>query len=93
MRYCLDYERNSFLELCAEAMSFNSSAERLSVLASEENIFIRYWVARNPNTPVKILEQLATEEYYRVRCGVVENLNCPHYLKKAIKFKKLLRKL
>jgi hypothetical protein len=85
MKYCLA----DFIELSAEAMSFNSSVERLSVLASEEDIFICWCAASNPNT----LEKLATDKVFGVRYWVARNPNTPHFIKKSLKFKELLRKL
>ena len=40
-------------------------------------ISIREDIARNPNTPSKILEQLATDEHSSVRWWVAQNPNIP----------------
>jgi len=49
----------------------------LQLLARDENREVRWWVARNTNTPVSILEQLAGDEDGTVRRGVAENPNTP----------------
>jgi hypothetical protein len=49
--------------------------------------------ARDPNTPIKTLEQLATDEDWDVRWRVAENPNTPHYIKKCLKIQDNLTKL
>ena len=49
--------------------------------------------ANNPNTPPKSLEQLATDEDWRVRYWVAQNPNTPHYIKKYLKIQNQLSRL
>ena len=55
----------------------NTPVESLSVLATDENSAVRYWVARNPNTSVESLKVLATDEDPDVRCEVARHPNTP----------------
>lgn len=45
------------------------SKELLAYLSSHKNNLIRYWVARNPNTPINILKILSKDENWYVCCN------------------------
>ena len=49
--------------------------------------------AKDPNTPPKSLEQLATDEDFWVCYRVTQNPNTPHYIKKYLKIQKQLSRL
>ena len=55
----------------------NTPQETLSLLATDEDYYVRWAVAQNPNTPQETLSLLATDEYFYVRCGVAYNPNSP----------------
>ena len=57
------------------AQDLNTPQETLKQLATDEDYYVRYWVARNPNTPQETLQQLATDEDSSVRYWVAENPN------------------
>ena len=53
----------------------NTPPETLTILARDEDSYVRYSVAQNPNTPPETLTFLARDEDYWVRCGVARNPN------------------
>jgi hypothetical protein len=74
------------MNLIEEAENLNTSPERLSVLATDENCNVRWWVAWNPNTPAKTLEQLSYDKKIGVCCAVARNLNTPVKLLELLAF-------
>ncbi|KKL73503.1 hypothetical protein LCGC14_2074250 [marine sediment metagenome] len=46
----------------------NTSKELLIYLSSNKHSLVRYYVAGNSNTPVKVLEKLSRDENWCVRC-------------------------
>jgi len=67
----------SYDEKIKLALNPNTPAETLKVLATDEDSYVRSFVAKNPNTPVETLKVLATDEYPGVRCWVARNPNIP----------------
>ena len=59
----------------AAAQNPNTPSEALELLATDEDSYVRYWVARNPNTPPEALKLLATDEDRYVRHNVLLNPN------------------
>jgi 3-methyladenine DNA glycosylase AlkC len=53
-------------------------------LANSKDWNDRYWVAKNPNCPIHLLEKLADDKDWLVRESVAKNPNCPQYLKDYI---------
>ena len=49
--------------------------EELAILATDEDYYVRYWIARNPNTPIETLVILATDEDVDVRYWIASNPN------------------
>jgi hypothetical protein len=62
--------------LCAEAASDSTSPERLRALAKKGRA-IALEVARNPSTPLDLLEDLSREKDVLVRSAVVQNPSAP----------------
>jgi len=62
----------------------NTPTKTLELLATDEDWYVRYWVARNPNTPTKTLEQLATDEYCSVRYWVARNPNRTEIIERLV---------
>jgi hypothetical protein len=58
-------------------------------LANDNNIYVRWHVAWNPNTLPETLACLADDGYY-VRLGVARNLNTPQYIKTYLRLKNVL---
>ena len=54
-----------------------TSLEELEILAKDDGSYVRYFVAKNENTPVPVLEKLAEDKEVIVRSGVAENKNTP----------------
>ena len=59
----------------SQALNPNTSPEILFVLATDEDVDVRYWVAKNPNTSAETLSVLATDEDENVRYWVAKNPN------------------
>ncbi len=55
----------------------STPSEELTLLANDENSYVRRWVADNPNTPPETLTLLASDEDSVVRRIVAENPNTP----------------
>ena len=55
----------------------NASPEMIEELAEDEDSYVRYEVAKNPNTPIDILTKLAEDENSDVRWGAIRNPNTP----------------
>ena len=53
----------------------NSGTIKLILDSFSKDDTIRYWVARNLNTPVFILEKLSKDKDWRVRIGVSYHYN------------------
>jgi hypothetical protein len=49
----------------------------LAILSHDEDVYVRYYVASNPQTPAEMLVTLATDKDYYVREGVASNANTP----------------
>jgi hypothetical protein len=50
-------------------------------LANSTDWLDRRSVAKNPNSPIHLLEKLADDNILNVCCVVATNPNCPQYLK------------
>ena len=74
----------SLTERIKLARNPNTSVETLSVLATDENPSVRYWVARHPNTPVETLSVLATDEDSDVRYWVARHPNATEIVKRLV---------
>jgi hypothetical protein len=59
------------------AIDVNTTPENLTILAKDENYYVRWNVARNPNTPPETLTILATDKEPDVRWYVSQNPNTP----------------
>ena len=57
------------------ARSFTTSPETLDRLANDENPYVRYWVAWNPNASPEALERLVNDVDSGVRFRVACNTN------------------
>ena len=57
------------------AQNPNTPQETLSLLATDEDYYVRCGVAANPNTPQETLSLLATDGDYNVRWVVALNPN------------------
>ena len=67
------------LELAADP---NTTPEILKTLATDDDYYVRYWVARHPNTTPEILKSLATDGDHSVRYWVAQHPNTtPEILK------------
>jgi hypothetical protein len=55
----------------------NTPPEVLTILARDEDYWVRCGVARSPNTPPETLTILARDKDWGVRCGVAWNPNTP----------------
>jgi hypothetical protein len=53
-------------------------------LATDEDSWVRFYVAQNPNTPQETLELLATDEYYYVRHWVAQNPNRTELIERLV---------
>ena len=58
-------------------LNTNTLQETLSLLATDEDYYVRWGVAQNPNTPQETLSLLATDEDSSVRWEVARNPNTP----------------
>jgi len=67
------------------ALSKSTSKGVLTILSKDEESYVRYGVADNPNTPIEILMILSKDEDYNVRYNVARNPNTPIEIKKGIK--------
>ena len=67
-----------------QAKDPNTSPETLSVLATDENWSVRYWVAKNPNTSTETLAVLATDEDKDVRYFVGQNHNATELIHRMV---------
>lgn len=64
----------------------------LTLLSSSKDMSARWAVAKNPHTPVSILEQLSTDEVNLVRALVATNINTPKpILQKLFNDEKIVR--
>lgn len=72
------------------AHSLDCPVDLLEVFSDDDNWFVRWGVATNPNCPVQLLEELANRED-GVYCLVAENPNCPQYLKEYLNVKNFIR--
>jgi hypothetical protein len=59
-----------------QAIDPSTPSKALELLTTDEDDYVRRFVARNPNTPPKILKQLATDEDYDVH----EEASQKHFL-------------
>ena len=59
---------------CKLADNKGTSKKILTILSTDESWIVRYCVASNPNTPVEVLEQLATNKDSDVRYSAQANL-------------------
>jgi len=59
------------------AQNPNTPPETLTILARDEDSYVRWRVANNPNTPPETLTILARDENCLVRCKVAYNPNTP----------------
>jgi predicted lactoylglutathione lyase len=62
----------------------------LEFLSKDVDRYVRRWVAKNPNTPTKVLERLANDEDSVIRYWVAENHNTPQYILTYFKVKEFL---
>ncbi len=53
------------------------SPEMLEKFAESKNIRVRYEVAKNPSTPIKVLRKLADDKIWNVRYEVAKNPSTP----------------
>lgn len=73
------------------ARNKSSSIEILYKLSSDNNNFIRYFVAKNINTPKEILLKLFKENNtINMYISLIENKNCPEEIIKEIYCKRYL---
>ena len=56
---------------------FSTDKEALAVLSTDKDIYVRYYVAGNPNTPEKVLTVLSTDQDAGVRWSVAKNPSTP----------------
>ncbi len=49
--------------------------EVLDELSKDEDFYVRWDVAENPNTTSETLDYLSKDEYWYIRCGVANNTN------------------
>lgn len=54
-----------------------TSKKVLTILSKDEDSYIRYFVAINPNTSKEVLKILSKDEYWSVRWGAAVNPNTP----------------
>jgi hypothetical protein len=59
------------------AQNPNTPQESLKLLATDEDPYVRSWVAQNPNTPPETLKLLATDKSSGVRYCVAKHPNTP----------------
>jgi hypothetical protein len=59
------------------ALNPNTPPEALTLLARDEDSWVRYEVASNPNTPPETLTILAQDKFWDVRWNVASNPNTP----------------
>ena len=57
------------------AYTKRTSKKILTILSTDENIYVRWDIACNPNTPIEILKKLSTDENSNVRYGAIKNPN------------------
>jgi 3-methyladenine DNA glycosylase AlkC len=69
--------QNLSFDAKCELAGITDDVEILKVLSTDEDSWVRYWVALNPNTPVEVLRVLSTDEDYYVRRWVANNPNTP----------------
>ena len=62
----------------------DTSPETLSILATDEDWYIRRGVARNPNTSPETLQVLATDENYYVRYYVARHSNSTELIRRLV---------
>jgi hypothetical protein len=74
-------------------LSSYTSQETLTLLAGDNEPFVRYWIARHPKTAPETLIILANDEDSVVRSVVVLNPNTPQYIKDYPKACKFIEKL
>ena len=68
----------------SQARDPNTSPEILSVLATYEDVNVRFEVARNPNTSPETLQVLATDEHNYVRHWVAQNPNATELIRRLV---------
>jgi hypothetical protein len=76
-----DVSSLSFEEKINLAKTPSTPQETLKVLATDENVDVRCWVAWNRNTSQESLKVLATDEDYYIRCCASRN---PNYKKQTL---------
>ena len=54
---------------------YSTDSDILNKLSQDEDYYVRYWVARNPNTKPENLDVLSRDEYPDVRYWVARNPN------------------
>ena len=62
----------------------NTPTKTLKLLATDEDYWVRCWVARNPNTPLESLQILATDEDHWVRLYVAQNPNRTELIERLV---------
>ncbi len=66
------------------AQNTTTPQETLELLATDEDWFVRRYVARNPNTPQETLELLATDKDSIVRYCVARNPNRTEIIERLV---------
>ena len=67
-----------------QAQNPNTPQEVLSILATDENWRVRYWVARNSNTSSETLQVLATDEDTGVRYWAARHPNSTELIRRLV---------
>ena len=68
----------------SQAQNSNTSPETLSVLATDEDKYVRCGVARNPSTSPETLQVLATDEDWMIRYEVTQNPNATELIRRLV---------
>ena len=75
IQYALGTLDTTYKDTLYDIALSTKSKRILSILSKDKNIDVRYYVSRNPNTPIEILRRLNHDEDSFVRWGVSVNKN------------------
>jgi len=64
------------------AQHTNTSPETLELLATDDDWYVRCWVAQNPNTTLEILKSLATDDDRWVRYWAAHHPNATELVRR-----------
>jgi hypothetical protein len=75
IQYALGTLNTSYKDTLYDITYSTKSKKILTILSKDKDDEVRYYVSRNPNTPIEVLKMLSHDEDTFVRWGVSVNKN------------------